>query len=209
MKSSYLRSAAALLLTLSLAACGGGGIGGKAQYTIQGTISNLSNSGLVLSSNSMTVAPAAGDTTFTFPKTIDYGTEFNVIVATQPNHMTCTPGYDANSSAGHTVAIDATITCVQNSYYVTGTISGLTVAGLILGNGSATTLTPIAAATTFQMPDLVNDGVSYGITVLAQPTGLTCTVSNGSGTVGGSNITGITNGGLATTAVVVTCVPTT
>jgi len=191
MKSSFLRNGAALLLTLSLAACGGSSLGGTAQYTIQGTISNLTNSGMVLASNGQTVSPAAGDTTFTFPNTIDYGVEFNVLVQTQPNHMTCSVGADGNSSAGHTIAIDATVACVQNTYTVGGTISGLSVAGLVLGNGSATTYTPVAADTTFTMPDVVADGTSYGITVLVQPTGLTCTVANGTGVMGSAAIANV------------------
>jgi hypothetical protein len=217
MKLSTLRGATARTLTLALAAtisltlaaCGGGGVGSKAQYTIAGTLSGLTNPGLVLASNGQTDSPAAGDVTFAFAKTIDYGEEFNVLVQTNPDHQTCTVGADGNSSAGHTVAIDATVTCVQNSYYVGGTISGLTVAGLILGNGTATTLTPVVDATTFTMPSLVNDGASYGITVLANPVGLTCTVANGTGIMGGTLITGIANNGTATTNVVVTCVPNT
>jgi hypothetical protein len=43
MKFSYLGAGAALILAATLAACGG-----KAQFTVQGSVTNLKNSGLVL-----------------------------------------------------------------------------------------------------------------------------------------------------------------
>jgi hypothetical protein len=184
MKSLSLRTIAALLLTTGLAACGS-----KASYDVSGTLVNLTNSGLVLANNGDTVSPAAGATSFTFPNEVDYGTSYDITIQTQPNHMTCTVTY-GSGSAGHTVEIAATVTCVQNSYAVGGTISGLSVAGLVLSNGSDT-LTPAAEATTFTMPTAVYDGATYGITVLTQPTGLTCTVANGTGLMGAAAVTNI------------------
>jgi hypothetical protein len=185
MKSSRLRIIAALLLTTALAACGS-----KASYDVSGTLVNLTNSGLVLANNGDTVSPAAGATAFTFPNEVDYGTSYDITVQTQPNHMTCTVTY-GSGSAGHTVEIAATVTCVQNSYTVGGTISGMTVAGLVLANGSDT-LTLAADATTFTMSTAVYDGATYGITVLTQPDGLTCTVANGTGLMAEAAVTDVT-----------------
>lgn len=189
MKSSYLRYSAALLLTVALAACGG-----KESFSVTGSLTNasgvvtpLGNSGLVLENNGDTVSPAAGATSFTFPKTIDYGTEFDITVKTQPNHMTCSVLAGGSGSAGHNVAIAATVGCTQNTFTLGGTISGMTVAGLVLSNG-AVSYTP-AVSTTPATPftysfDSVPVGNTYNVVVQTNPTGFTCTVANGVGIMG-------------------------
>jgi hypothetical protein len=59
-------------------------------YSIGGTISGLTASGLVLANGSNTVSPASGATTFAFPAAVPADTAFNVTVATQPAGLTCT-----------------------------------------------------------------------------------------------------------------------
>lgn len=174
MKSSCLRPLIALMLVAGLAACGG-----KASYDVSGTIVGLNNSGLVLANGSDTVSPVVGATSFTFPKRIDYGTDYNITVKTPPAHMNCSVSSGAGS-AGHYVSIEAYVSCQQNAYAVGGTITGLTVDGLVLINGSdPNTLTVLKSTTepaTFTMPSQVADGNSYTIGVLTNPTGLICTV---------------------------------
>lgn len=194
MNSSCLRPLAALLLTVGLAACGG-----KASYDVSGTISGLNNAGLVLANGGDTVSPPVGATTFTFPQRIDYGTDYNITVKTPPAHMNCAVS-GGSGSAGRYISIQAAVTCQQNVYTVGGTISGQTVDGLVLGNGStATQLTVAKATSTFAMPDAVADGNSYGISVITNPVGQTCTVatnpatglSSGVGTMGEANVTSV------------------
>lgn len=184
MKLSCLRPLGALLLTLGLAACGG-----KASYDVSGTIVGLNNNGLVLANGGDTVSPAAGATSFTFAKRIDYGTDYNITFQKQPAHMTCTIN-GGSGSAGHYVSIDAIVTCGQNAYTLGGTITGLTADNLVLINGN--TQTPITKdSKTFTLNGTVADGTSYGISVLTQPTGLTCSVvpGTGTGTMGEANVT--------------------
>lgn len=193
MKSSCLRPLAALLLTVGLAACGG-----KASYDVSGTISGLNNAGLVLANGGDTVSPPVGATTFTFPKRIDYGTDYNITVKTPPAHMNCAVS-GGTGSAGRYLSIQAAVNCQRNVYTVGGTISGQTVDGLVLVNGKATQLTVAKATATFTMPTPVADGDSYGISVFANPAGQTCTVatnpatglSSGVGTMGEANITSV------------------
>jgi hypothetical protein len=184
MKLSCLRPLAALLLTLGLAACGG-----KASYDVSGTISGLNNEGLILANGSDTLPIPAGKTSFTFGKRIDYGTDYNITVKQQPAHMTC--GIRGGSgSAGHYINISAAVVCSQNSYSVGGTVSGLTVDGLVLINGN--TITAVTKdATAFTMAGSVNYGDPYGISVSVQPKGLLCVVQpgTGGGTMGEANVT--------------------
>ena len=70
--------------------------------------------------------------------------------------------------------------CGGGSTDVTGTITGLTASGLVLSNGTAT-LGISANSTSFTFPTLA-DGTAYNVTVVTQPAGLNCTVTNGSGT---------------------------
>ena len=79
---------------------------------------------------------------------------------------------------------------------ISGTVTGLTADGLSLSNGSET-ITVAKDATRFSFPTEVEDGNGYAVVVVTQPTGLRCTVSNGSGTV---------SGGIAPPAVSVSCV---
>lgn len=192
MKSSFVRAAFAGALALVLAACGG-----KEQYTIQGGISGLTENGLVLSSGSQTVSPPAGATTFAFPNTIEYGETYKVEVKTQPRHQTCEVLRE-DGTAGQMASVQVFVRCFQNEYTLGGTVTGLTVDGLVLANGtSGGTVTINKNATGFVFPVTVKDGATYGVTVLTQPAGLVCTVANGVGTMGEAKVTNV----------VVTCAP--
>jgi hypothetical protein len=81
----------------------------------------------------------------------------------------------------------------SGSYTIGGTVSGLTTSGLILEEISAglPNLT-INASGSFTFSGSVPDGASYDVRVRQQPTGQTCSVLGGTGTVGGANVTSIT-----------------
>ena len=184
MKLSCLRPLAALLLTLGLAACGG-----KASYDVSGTVSNLNNNGLILANSGEELPIAAGQTSFTFKKRIDYGTDYNITFKQQPAHMTCSIS-GGSGSAGHYINISAAVSCSQNTYSVSGTISGLTVDGLVLINGNVTTIVA-KDVKTFTLNGAVADGTTYGVGVSTQPKGLLCVVQpgTGAGTMGSANVT--------------------
>ena len=205
MKFSLARPALVLAVSLTLASCGGGG---KATFPINVTVSNLVYPGLVLSTNGMdyAVTPPATpgtDVTFAFPNQIEYGQAYNVIpkgqvtsggsltaVGAQPAHQSCSPNlFPANGTAGQLAKIDVRYACVVNTFPLTGTITGLTADGLVLTNGSNGSLAVASGSTSFTMSN-VPYGTSFGVSVLTQPTGLSCTVTggnsqlnNGSGTM--------------------------
>lgn len=80
-----------------------------------------------------------------------------------------------------------------------GSISGLASGGLVLANGSDT-LSVDANATRFALPTPVASGSGFSVTVQTQPDDdeLACSVANGSGTMGGADVSSVT----------VTCAPT-
>jgi hypothetical protein len=67
-----------------------------------------------------------------------------------------------------------------------GTVTGLTATGLVLQNNGGDDLTVAANASSFAFATPVANGSAYSVSVLAQPSGLTCTVQNGSGTASAS-----------------------
>jgi N-acetylneuraminic acid mutarotase len=73
---------------------------------------------------------------------------------------------------------------------VGGSIAGLLDAGLVLSDGTAT-VSPAAGATSFVFSNPYANGASYSVTIATQPPGLTCTVGNGTGTVGASAVTSV------------------
>jgi uncharacterized repeat protein (TIGR03803 family) len=71
-----------------------------------------------------------------------------------------------------------------------GTVTGLPADGLVLANGSAL-LVVASGATTFTFPSAIGAGTPFAVSVSSAPTGLTCSVANGAGTMGSSNITAV------------------
>ena len=204
-------------LVLIAAGCGGGGGGDSApppapRFTLGGSVSGLSGSGLVLANGTDTIVVDAGATAYTLPTTLTSGSPFSVTVQTQPTGQTCAVA-DGSGTMGSANVTSAVVTCITNTYTVGGSIGGLIGSGLVLANGSDT-LAVDANATSFTLPTAVDFGSTFSVSVQAQPTGLTCSVADGNGTVAeanvsslvvtcnanafnlGGSITGLTNSGL-------------
>ncbi len=77
------------------------------------------------------------------------------------------------------------------TYTVGGTITGLTAAGLTLKNNGSDEIAIAASSIVFTFSTPAADGTGYNVTVGTQPTGLTCTVANGSGTVSGADVVSV------------------
>ena len=146
-----------------------------ASHTLGGMITGLPSAGLVLANGGDTVAPAAGDTTFTFPTPVAEGGAYAVSVRTQPTGATCSVG-SGTGTMGTSDVVSVQATCAANAYHLGGTITGLTARGLILANGTDT-VSPVANATSYTFAQPVAFGGAYNVTVAQQPTGLTCSVA--------------------------------
>ncbi len=188
---TIVRPAALLAVTLALAACGG-----KAGFTISGTVNGLTYDGLVLTTNGMDLAVKGGATSFSFPNSISYGDIYNVTAKAQPAHQSCTPtdprGQPATDSAGHTAGINIIVTCTTNSFTIGGSVSGLSTEGLVLTNGTAGgTVAIVSTATTYTFLNPVTYGQSYGVTILTQPANAVCTLANPTGVMGDAAVTNV------------------
>jgi len=205
MKSSLIRPALALALAAGLAGCGGSD---KAEFVVKGTITGIVYPGAVLQTNGMeiAIAPPAkprDPVTFAFPNKLEYGDVYAVTFKTPPNNQQCgrpanQPIDNSSDTAGRLADIAITLECAVIPYSIAGKVSGLTADGLVLSNGSTggTVAVPkpaagVTAPVEFIFDTLVEFGVSYGVTVLAQPTGQVCTVANGTDVMKAANVTNI------------------
>ena len=182
MTLSFLRPAiVAALAVASLASCGG-----KATFDINVTVEGLAYPGLMLtetkSGQTITVTDIKKNT-FSFPNTIEYGTEFNVVIPKdgQPLHQTCSPFSGTSGSAGQMASINVVFTCSLNPHTVGGNVRLAPeftgdYTGLQLINGSndreAIAFGETSTAT-YGFQNITYD-TPYGITIFGQPAGLKC-----------------------------------
>jgi len=76
-----------------------------------------------------------------------------------------------------------------NEYTIGGTVSGLSGSVVLQNNGADNDTVSSDGGFTFSTA--IAEGSPYAVTVSTQPTGQTCTVTNGSGTVGSANVTSV------------------
>src|ERR1700741_2383369 len=199
-KLSFLLMA---LLAVVMAACsgvkgtaggGGGGGGTPTTFTIGGTITGLTGTGLVLVDNgndSLTVA--AGSTAFTFKTAVASGGAYAVTVGTQPSSPseTCTGANGSGAATANVTSVQGT--CTAATVTVGGTVNGLagTGLGLLDNNGDALTVTGTGTVP-FTFKTALTLGGLYNFTVQTHPRNptQTCSVTNGSGTAA-ANVTNI------------------
>ena len=100
-----------------------------------------------------------------------------------------TEGLD-NDGDGSYDAADSDCAVMSTTYSVGGNVSGLTGSGLALQNNGADTLS-IAANGSFTFATELEDASAYSVTVSTQPTGQTCSVANGSGTIAAADVSNV------------------
>jgi hypothetical protein len=155
----------------------------SSKYSIAGTVSGLSGSGLVLQNNGLDNLPISGTGTqsFTFP-TLVPGT-YNVTVLTQPSNPTQTCLVTNGTGTATANVTNVTVTC-SSGFAIGGTVSGLNGAGLVLQDNGGDNLTVVGTGSVkFTFASLVTG--AYAVTVKTQPTNpaQNCSVvSNGTGT---------------------------
>ena len=157
-------------------------------YTVGGTVSGLTGSGLVLKMNSSNLIVATGASSFKFSTSLLNGAAYAVSVGIQPVGQTCAVSNGTGVVSGANIA-NISISCAS-TYTVSGTISGLTSPGLVL-KLKASNLLVASGATTFKFSTALPTGVTYLVGIFAQPAGQFCLVNNGSGTIGAANVTNV------------------
>jgi hypothetical protein len=185
MKNLYLRSCIALLCTVGVVACGGGG-----NLQLGGTVTGLTKSGLALSNNGGTpfvvaLRPGVPTFTFAFPSLVNTDSNYNVIVSSQPTGANCVirtvSGISSGTGRATSNVVSVFVDCTTESHTLSGAVTGLA-AGSTLINGDTQTTVTNNLRYAFEGDNKINDGDTYGIVVQG------CTVNGGVGTMGTQDV---------------------
>jgi hypothetical protein len=158
-------------------------------YSVGGNVSGLTGDGLVLRNNGGDQLPITADGPFTFPTPLTAGSTFAVAVQTQPEGQVCTLAGNTGTLTENYAGV--AVSCVEQSFTIGGTVTGLEVGGLVLQLNGANDL--VVNTSNFTFPVGLQDGETYSVTVKTQPDWwLQCSViAGGSGTVSGGNVTNV------------------
>ncbi len=166
-------------------------------YTVGGTVSGLSGSGLVLQDNGGDNLAIPGNGSFTFPTQVAAGTSYAVTVSTQPLNPAQTCSVTNGNGTANANVTSASVVCSSTAYTIGGTLSGLTGGTVVLQNNDGDNLS-VTANGAFTFPTAISAGGGYSVTVKTQPSSPAqmCSVSNGSGTANAnvSNVSVICSG---------------
>jgi 6-phosphogluconolactonase len=204
-------------VALLMVGCGGGGTSSPPPpppppltFSIGGSVTGLTGSGLVLQTNAGDLVAVAGAGAFTFPKKLASGTAYTVSVNTQPS----SPQQDCSVTNGSGTVGNASITNVvvacspTATFTVGGTVSGLVGTGLTLTMCSAVggpggvhaycpTTQEISANGAFTLaPGFPTEflGHTASVRIVTQPASPVqhCVVSNATFTIQGANLNDVT-----------------
>jgi hypothetical protein len=156
---------------------------------VGGIVSGLSQSGLVLSINGNPDPVPGGATSFSQGGVFVYGNRYNVTVINQPAGQSCSVA-NGVGTVGSSAVTSISINCGAG-FALGGSVTGLTTPGLVLSSNSQSIAIP-ANSTNFTFPSLLPSGTNYKVVVQTQPSGQTCSISNGSGIMGSAAVTNVT-----------------
>ena len=162
-----------------------------AQFSLGGSINGLPAGTFVVLKNSVTGTTQGfgANGAFAFDA-VASGNSYDVIVATQPSGGICTVT-NGSGTVGTANVTGITVSC-NAQYSIYGSVSGLAAGNAVslLDNGSDHVT--VSANGIFTFPTQLASGAPYAVSVGTQPAHQTCTVTNGTGTVGTTNVTNVT-----------------
>jgi hypothetical protein len=150
-------------------------------HRVEGTVSGLMGTGLVLVDNGADPLPIGGNGTFGFGMRVSPGQPYSVTVKTQPTGQKCTV-QNGSGTMGNMDVTTVTVTCTNSgpsTFTISGTVTGSGGGKTTLANGTTTTV--VTGDTSFMFT--ANGGSMYDVRVITPPTGFNCTVSSGTGTL--------------------------
>ena len=103
------------LMLFIIACTPGNGPSPAPKYTVGGTVSSLSGSGLVLQNNGGDDLSISADGTFTFATSIAYGASYSVTVKTEPTGQTCTVD-NGSGTIAYTNVTNVSVTCTTGAW---------------------------------------------------------------------------------------------
>jgi hypothetical protein len=152
-----------------------------AKFHVGGTITGLTDR-LTLQLNGTESLTRNADGAFTFQTELEDQSSYTVALTTPPADQDCT----LQNATGKVSGADVTsvqVTCVQRTYSLGGTVTGLNGSLQLRIEGGETLTVNGSGPFTFQTR--LTRGRIYTVSRVAEPKGHRCTVTNGSGTVAG------------------------
>jgi hypothetical protein len=163
-----------------------------ATFTIGGTVSGLSGTGLVLQDNGGDSLSLSANGAFTFATALASGSAYSVAVSTQPSSpaQTCAVTNGSGTAVANVTNVQVACTTTP-TFTIGGMVSGLSGTGLVLQDNGDDNLT-VSANGSFVFAKAVASGGTYDVTVHTQPSNpaQTCSVTNGSGKAS-ANVTNV------------------
>lgn len=191
----------AVLAAGSLAACGGAGgstspgpsSAGIVQYTIGGTVTGLTGTGLVLQNNGGDNLTVAANGAFTFATPLVPGDAYELSVLSEPSGPEQTCRISNGAGTVLTANVDAPTVVCQDKTAATdrigGSVTGLLGSGLTLQDNHGDNLL-IAANGAFSFATALAGGSAYSVSVLSPPIQpyQDCAIINGTGTTAAADV---------------------
>ena len=159
-------------------------------YSVGGSLSGLSSGSVVLQDNGGDDLSVSANGPFTFATKLASGAAYAVTVKTNPSGQTCSVS-NGSGTVGSANVTSVSVACTTvPTYSVGGSLSGLSSGSVVLQDNGGDDLS-VSANGPFTFATKLASGAAYAVTVKTNPSGQTCSVSNGSGTVGSANVTNV------------------
>ena len=158
-------------------------------YSVGGIVSGLSGT-VTLQDNGADTTSVSANGAFTFPTKLASGASYSATLTSSPSGQACTLANNQGTMGAADVT-GITVTCAAvPTYSVGGIVNGLSGTVALQDNGGDTL--QVSASGSFTFATQLASGAAYNVTVQASPSGQTCTVGSGSGTVSGAAVTSVT-----------------
>ncbi len=167
----------------------GAGAGGSAPtYSVGGSTSGLSGT-VVLRDNGGDDLSVTANGSFAFATKLASGAAYNVTVKTNPSGQTCSVANGTGTIAAADVT-NVAVSCTSSpTYSVGGSTSGLSGTVVLRDNGGDDL--SVTANGSFAFATKLASGAAYNVTVKTNPSGQTCSVANGTGTIAAADVTNV------------------
>jgi hypothetical protein len=162
-------------------------------YSVGGSISGLTASGLILKLNggANKIIPTNA-TGYVFSTGLTSGTAYSVSIQAQPTGYNCVFLNPNNGTIGNANVTNVNISCSNTPFTVGGTLTGLTTGQQVTLLNNGIDSRTLSANAIFTFPTPVISGGTYSVSIGTQPSTGICFVFNPSGgTVNGANVTNV------------------
>ena len=157
-------------------------------YSVGGSISGLSGT-VVLRDNGGDDLTLTANGSFAFATKLAGGAAYAVTVKTNPSGQTCSVA-NGSGTIGSADVSNVAVSCTSNpTYAVGGSTSGLS-GTVVLRNNGGDDLS-VSANGSFNFATKLAGGAAYTVTVKTNPSGQSCSVANGSGTIGSADVSNV------------------